>query len=289
MEPIAWHVTMRLERDQVFAPTPEARRAVARVVYWQCRQLPLLGFACVDTHLHLLLATARAESGRVARRIALALGHKLPLASSFDRSRHRPVSSVWHLRSTLEYVLMQGRRHGLEWEAYFEASSLPELLGMRPMGAHIITDVSQHLPRLRRSDVLDWTGWHGLVPVDGPSEWLVEAALRASALPSLFGGGREAFAARRTVAVLLESGQSGQTGQSGQDIPSKVKASLLGVPERTWFRLARGSADPALASAIRMQLGWMALISGSAAGNQAPEARSPSTQAALPVKVPPNK
>lgn len=250
MEPIALHVTMRLVRDQVLAPTPSARRVVARVVLRMCQHVPLLAFACVDTHIHLLLAVGRDEAGRLARRIGISLGRLLDLGSPFDASRHRPVSSVWHLRSSLEYVLMQGRRHGLPWEAYFEASSLPDLLGMRPLGLSLQGAVSRHLPRFQRSEVLSWAGWEGLSPLDGPLDHLVEAALRASALPTLGGGGQELLAARRAILAL-----------AGRFTPAE-KASLLGVSERSVFRLARRSLDPILLDAVRWQLGWLALVKG---------------------------
>lgn len=244
--PIAHHVTTRLEEDRALAQTPIEQRLLARVVLDLGREGGLLGFCVADTHLHLVLALARDAAQAVMRRLEIALQLRLRYGSPFERARPRPIFNVWHLARALSYLHTQQERHGLVGFDAGEATSLPDLLEMRPRGSYLIPRVRRHLPRLTRDDLLGQVGRKLLAPAQGPPSLVRDAACRAAALPHLSGKGQETIAARRAAWEVL---------RTGLDF---VEASRrLGLSRASAYRLALRPVAPTLVKAIELQLGWL--------------------------------
>ena len=59
------------------------------------------------------------------------------------------VRDQWHLSSTFFYVLDQRDHHAVGGDFFHEATSLPDLLGMRKLGAHTRQLVRERLPPMR--------------------------------------------------------------------------------------------------------------------------------------------
>lgn len=97
MEPIGWHVTLRLEDGRNLVPGIAERRLLARAVLGAGRERGLFAFAAPDTHVHLALAAGRHEAGRLAHAVACALRHRLRVPVSFEPARFRPVAEQAHL------------------------------------------------------------------------------------------------------------------------------------------------------------------------------------------------
>jgi hypothetical protein len=239
------HLVFRLADNRVIAPSPEERRQVARALLELARQAELLAFGLADTHLHLLAGCAREAAGQLARRVEISLVQRLSLEVGFVPAYLKPVDEGNHLYRAFTYVLEQTTHHGLSWDPLHEASNLPDLLGMRLLGAYTAATVRRRLPRITRQDLLSRMGIGELQPVDGPAELVTRAALAAAGLPSLNGKFPEAVEARRAVVQLL------------RDLPLAQRAVLLGVADRTVRDLRRRPADPRLVQAIRLQLGLM--------------------------------
>lgn len=204
-QPIAQHVTTRLDEDRPLVSTARERRILVRVVHGLGRGSGLLAFSAADTHLHLLAALALAEARELMRRVTISLQLRLKLGSPFQKARCRSVLNLWHLQRALHYIHNQERRHGLVGFDTGEASSLPDLLEMRPLGNYLIGRVRRHLPRLTRNELLAEVGREALEPRQGPSSLVPEAARRAAALAHLTGNKSEAIAARRAALELLRA------------------------------------------------------------------------------------
>jgi hypothetical protein len=240
---LAHHLCIRLVNNALIAPTARARRLLARAIFARAHELELLAFSLADNHLHLLVACLRAAAGELARTLELSLGRSLALEAGFSPALIKPVEDGWHLDRCFRYVLRQPERHGIGGDPLREASNLPDLLGLRPLGAATAAAVREHLPRIKRADLLALLGVRALGPSDGGLEHLVEAALAASALPSLDGSSREVLAARRAALEVI-----------GCRLPVREAARLLGTGERMLFRLRQRPVDAALVQAIRLQL-----------------------------------
>jgi hypothetical protein len=240
------HIVFRLADNRVIAPSPEERRQVARAVLELAREDELLAFGLADTHLHLLAACLREAGGQLARRLEISLVQQLSLEVGFVPAYLKSVDDGSHLYRAFSYVLEQSTHHGLAWDPLHEASNLPDLLGMRLLGAYTAATVRRRLPRITRQDLLSCMGISELQPCDGPAELVPLAALAAAGLSNLAGKRPEAVAARRAVAQLV-----------GDCLPPVQLAGLLGLTERAVRHLRRQPMDPRLLQAIRLQLGLM--------------------------------
>jgi hypothetical protein len=141
-------------------------------------------------------------------------------------------------------VLEQSTHHGLEWDPLHEACNLPDLLGMRPLGAFTAAVVRRHLPRVTRQDLLSCMQVAALQTADGPVELIPRAALAAAALPSLKGKSPDVLAARRAALEVI-----------GSRLSPATLADLFGVTTHAIRELRRRPADARLVQAIRLQLG----------------------------------
>jgi len=244
MDPLGWHVTLRLRRDRVLLLSPEEHRLFARVVLEQAREAGLLAFNSPDTHGHLLLVTDRATAGDVVRDVEDALQKRLDLGGPFDRARLQPVEDQRHLRNAFHYVLRQQERHGVCPDPSREASNLGDLLGLRPLGAWTTANVRRWLPRVDRGALLKHLGQEDLVPVPWVEDLdlLTQATLAAAALPKLAGRSVEVVRARAAAARV-----------AAPSLPRPALAAALGTSVRSLHRAARRSPPEALVRAIRLQ------------------------------------
>jgi hypothetical protein len=235
-DPLGHHVTMRLSDDRVIALTAGTRRIAARVLLEHGHRHRLLAFRVADTHAHVLLACDRREAGAFALYAESALRQRLQLPVGFEPARVRPIGSQRHLTSAFRYVLRQEARHGIHLDAAHDASSLPDLLGLRVLPASPLGLVQAMLPRLRREELLAWLE-PGTLDVAQPSmELLADAAAAALGLPDLDGRSDEHVAAR--CAAVRVAGSA----------PTAIVAALLGISARGVQALRKRSLRAQLAS-----------------------------------------
>jgi hypothetical protein len=244
--PLGHHICMRLVNDAVLAPDIQRQRALARVVLAKAEGCGLLAFALADNHLHIETADERAAAGELARVIELSLGRVLGLEVGFTPAYIRPILDAHHLYATFRYVLRQPQHHQLPVDPRREASNLPDLLGLRVLGAYTRANVRERLPRIQRADLLELLGVTELRCAQSPAEWICEAALAASALPDLHGKSAEVVATRRAI-IRIASGQ----------VSARTVAAWLNVRARAVFELRNGPVDQHLVEAITRQLHLM--------------------------------
>ena len=256
MTPVGHHLILRLRDDRVLAPDTRARRRLARSVLAVAADFELLAFRAADSHLHLEAACDRARAGELARRLAIALHRRLAAAAvGFERARIQPIRGQHHLENTFHYILGQERHHGLRSDPLAESSNLPDLLGLRLLGAHTIPRVRALLPCVRRGDLLAHLSLDAIPETPGSAADLVDAAAAAAGLPDLEGRSRE-IADARAAAALAASGS----------LATGALAELLGVDARTIRRLRARPVDERLVGAVRLQLGLRAARAEALAG-----------------------
>jgi hypothetical protein len=250
MKALASHIMCRLRDGRVIASSVEQRRIVARSVIERTRGEPLLDFGMPDTHLHALIGPGGSVApDELARRIQISLTRALALEVGFDRAAVKPIANQWHLARCFDYVLRQQQRHGVDVDPLHEASSLPDLLGLRPLGRPTAATVMRLLPRVTRAQLLGYLGVERLEPAPADDgllcdlEALRDAAAAAIAVPRLEGSSREVRSAERALIALLAPWQR-----------QSAVAALLRVDRSTVRRLQRLAVDDALLTAIRLQL-----------------------------------
>lgn len=244
MKALGQHICLRLANDRVIAPTQEERRVVARALLRIAESSPILGFGLADTHAHAEILGDESMAGEISRRMGCSLRRRLRLPVGFHLMPPRPVHDIWHLGRCFQYIHTQAAHHRVAWENWYEATSLPDLLGLRPRGAFLAKRMREHLPRTRVTDLLTWLGVTQLRAAHGTPEDVLDAALAASALPSMTGHTRETNALRRAVMVL-----------TGGQLTRAELASLLGISVSTVGRLRSIPIDPELLHAVTLNLG----------------------------------
>jgi hypothetical protein len=218
----------------------------------------LVAAACADTHGHGLTLCSEAEARAFARILETSLTKSLGIAVGFAEVSSKPVLDLPQLYNTFGYVLRQSVRHNLRWDDAFDATNVPDLLGMRLCGAYAQELVGCHLPRVRRVDLLELFDLKTLEPANGPTELFVEATCAAVGRDEIRSRCREARMARR---ALLEVA-------SGQ-ISHRTLARMIGVSHSSLSRLQNVPVDPRLIRAIRLQLDLRAKL----AQRQSPRVR----------------
>jgi hypothetical protein len=257
MTPLAHHICLRLKNDQVIAPTPEQRRILARVVLTKGKSDNLLAFSLADTHLHLLSACMLGPSRELARRIELSLHFRLGLKIGFAPAHAKPVRDNWHNHNTFSYIMGQDLRHELKCDPFREASNLPDLLGLRPLGAYTARNVRQMLTRIKRRDLIEHFGVESLELTAKPTgPVLLQAGLMAAALPEL--KGRLGMETRRAIAEV-----------ASPHMQIQEIATHLGVSRQTVRNLGKKPADPSLVRAVKLQTSLILKHRGSSV-NQEP-------------------
>ncbi|MFZ5478535.1 MAG: hypothetical protein ACOZNI_17325 [Myxococcota bacterium] len=240
MPPLAFHLVFRLQDDRVFAPSPAARRRLARVIARLAKAFPVLAWRVVDTHLHVLGLFSEAEVDELTRRLRIALARVHP-GVPLLLSRRIAVANQWHLAEAFRYVLAQDEHHGVTSDPHQEGSCVLDLLGMRTLGIAVAGRVREHLPRVKREHLVAHLGVSALDEGLAP-EHLAEATCAAFALPDLAGNVAEVVSARRAAA------------HAAREAGAPRIAEALGVTPRAVWRLLDGPA-PAGVRAVRLQMG----------------------------------
>jgi hypothetical protein len=221
MGSIAHHVTLRLQDDWVLAPSPAARRRGAAAILRFSKLGELVAFGLADNHVHLLMACDRPTAGNVAHRTMLALRSALGIAAHFAPARIRPVTDHRHLANACRYVLRQHAHHGLTLDPLSEATSLPDLLGLRLVASDLRSRVRELLPRLRIDELVDEaapdlrslltlsTMAQPSTPSSDDLLLLAEGAAATFALPELTGITGRAMSARHAAVHVVDTAASG--------------------------------------------------------------------------------
>ena len=258
MHELGFHLMFRLEDDRVIAPSAAKRRTLARPVYRVCEDCQLLCFGAADTHLHVEVTDPPERLGRLTQRLTESLRRSLRIPVRFARPHIKPLRDQHHLVNTFHYGLNQRNRHGVRSDPFLDASSLPELLGMRNFPTDSLRRVREFLPRLTRDDLLPHL-WPPQLPDRPrppadllPSVQLIDAcdaAAGAFGLGSLAGSSNEALAASATLAQLA-AGQLSVREQRAQ----------LGCSKTRHWRLKKRNVTPAQAYALGLQLSLRAWL-----------------------------
>ena len=243
--PLAQHIRIRTRDDSVIAATPEARRILANTVLRYGRETTLLAFSLADHHLHLQAACTHGVAGELARRIQLSLTRSLGLTAGFDPVYRKPIEDARHQRNVFHYLMKQAPHHGLDLDPLLEGTNLPDLLGLRVIGAYTAQNLRRRLPRLTRNELLAHLGLDELRPAHGPPELILDAAAAAMARPDINGKSPDALRARRAALDVASHLR-----------PAELR-SLLAISRASLYRLREMPADPAVVKAIRLQLGLM--------------------------------
>jgi hypothetical protein len=242
--PLAFHICLKLANDAVIASTPEQRRLLARVVLERGREHGLLAFSQADNHVHMEAASrSREQAGKLAQATECSLHRRLGLEVGFVPALIKPIEDARHLYAVFRYILRQPERHRLVCDPLREASNLPDLLGLRPLGRSTTATVRQLLPRVQREELLAFYGIPDLQPANAPLSRLVEATLAAAALPSLGGSTAEVVEARRAAIEVVHGRLS-----------LREIAAALRVSERTVLLLKHRTPNAQLVAAVRRQL-----------------------------------
>ena len=245
---IAWHVTLRLDRDfdRVIAPSLGQLRRTARVFLHLGRRRRLLAFGVADTHMHALVACTRREAGRFVHDLEVSLRHHLGLPVPFAPARIRPVETWRHLHNALPYVFGQDDRHGLGRDPFREGTNLGDLLGARTAGAWTVETFTELLPRVRRGDLLRYLPFGPSLATPAPPEALelLPDAAAALALTPDLSGRTPVVVAVRQAAVHVAAPVLGPTHAGA----------LLGISRASVHRHRAQPAPPALLRALELQL-----------------------------------
>ena len=244
------HLVFRLRDNSVFATDPRVRRTITRVVLGLGPRVGLLAFRVADTHFHVLAACDRRDAGRLAQAVGSSLQQRLHPGVAFGPAWIGAVAGLRHLERTFRYILRQDSRHGIGLDPYAEGSNLPDLLGLRVVGAYTREEVRRWLPRLRGRDLhkllrldLPHLGEEPIEPAHRPAiDALIPATRAATLLTDLRGRHPAATAAR---AGLVQAAGGGRTGELSW---------VLGAGRTSIKRLRRLPVDQALVRAILLQV-----------------------------------
>ena len=249
MKPLGHHLVMRLKNNGVLPPDTPSRRLMARLLLRQGRNAGLLAFRVVDTHIHLLLTCDRRRAGSFAQASGSALSLRLRPEAPFAPAWYEPVRTQRHLYRTFRYVFRQEERHQITVDPWAEGSNLPDLLGLRVVGAWTTTAVRAALPRVARADLLDHLRI-GLphLPVDPfeqPAvpdlEVLAASAAATVGLPALAGKGPLVVQARMAAIAASRDTRTADLARALELSPTTVRT------------LRRRAPAPNLVEAVRRQ------------------------------------
>jgi hypothetical protein len=232
--PLAHHVMLRLHDGRTIARTAAERREVAAIVDEQGGPRGLLVFRLADSHLHVLLATDTCGASAFANYAACALGWRVTHRVPFDRARVRAVADQHHLKSAFRYILRQEQHHGTALDPEHEASSVPDLVGLRVPALDPWRSLRTLLPRVTRAQVLETIGWALLDRWPLLFEPLAEAVIAC----------RGSLRASRCAAVHLAHPSLG----------IGAVAAALGIHRRSVYRFLAETPDLAHLRAVELQL-----------------------------------
>lgn len=248
---LGFHLMFRADDDRVLAPSPSARRRLARAVYRVAAPFPMLAFGAADNHLHVVVLAERPVAADLARRLPSAVRPALALSVPFAPVRNKELVDQAHSKNAFHYALRQREHHGVGPDPFLDATSLPELLGLRLLPTDTLSRVREHLPRLTRADLLAHLGLKALEPVTVADleplamdeATLLDAAAAALALPALSGREAETVRAHAALVQVLS--------------PALPPGRIAAILDRDGSRVRRLRAlplPPALLRAVRLQL-----------------------------------
>lgn len=153
---IAGHAVCQLANRQVIALGPKQLRSVAVGVLTVGRPFEMLAFKLADNHLHALVMGEEGEATEFGRRVEISLQRRLRPGVRFAHVHVTAVETHSHLTRTFRYIFRQESHHGTSVDPLFEASNLPDLLGMRTIGQWTAPHVKVRLPRVTREELLSF-------------------------------------------------------------------------------------------------------------------------------------
>lgn len=238
---LAWQVIFRGEDDRVIAPTAELRRKLANIVFTTGRKFKLLVFCSADTHLHNTLFCNRRLAGMFARELGIALSNTRGFPK-LAPARIRPITSQFHLQNNFLYILGQHKKHGIEYDPFFDASSLPELLGLRNLDPEYPALVRSLLPRIKKKDLLEIAELNFSAEIKS-LEKIADAAAAAVGIAELSGNEPEAVMAKRAAIRLFPARAT-----------SREISTYLPLSPRTIRRLRNQAVSGRLVKSVELQL-----------------------------------
>ncbi len=244
MPPLGHHIRLKLFDNRVIAPTPVQQRLVTNIVLEQGRRNNLLCTSPAEDHLHVDALCGYKASSRLVQRVASSVKQRLAIPQSFTHYPHEPIRDKRHLYNSVPYILKQWQRHGLPPEQALDGTNLPDLLGMRLVGAYTRDNLRMWLPRIHQAQFVEWLGVTALRTADGPVENIVEATEAAAGLVNLHGSSASVICARRALVEVV-----------GDQLAPHELSALLRINPRTLLRLRHRPVEHALVRAIRLQLG----------------------------------
>ncbi len=246
---VGYHVCFRSRCESVLAPTVAGRRAFASTLKRVGKERGLYGFGLSGRHGHAVLHGADAPVDTFLRAASRALGTVLGLV--VEGRVLKEVQSSWHEEDLVAYMHGQDLHHGTGVDPLREATSLPDLFGLRPDGLWLADRLREVAPSITRADLLRQWGVTDLGERDG-LEHLADAAAAAIGADSLAGRSAPVVAARAAAIVA-----------AGDGVATASLAAALGVDERSVQRMRATRADPSLVRAIRRQLDLRARLPSS--------------------------
>jgi hypothetical protein len=202
---------------------------------------------CVDTHLHFVVMGDEARARECSRRLVISLHRTLGHDARFQPVRIKPIADQWHLTNVFWYVLRQERHHAVALDPLHDASSLPDLVGLRRIAPDLPVRVRALLPRIREGEL--WKELlHELPGIELGREVLTlpfaaDAAAAAFGLTDLTGNGATVARARRAAVHLL-----------APHVDSRGLGRHLGVGDRAVRKLRATPPERDAVRAVRLQL-----------------------------------
>lgn len=148
---IAIHTGISLTDRRNILSSAAERCRYARLITRIGESYGLIAHGLPDDHGHCVVTCDRRRAGVFAQAVESAMRRSLGLPVPFGRAYFKPVTDQAHLRSLIPYVHGQAEHHGVEVDPYFEASSLPDLVGARviPGGGCLREALARVAPRVR--------------------------------------------------------------------------------------------------------------------------------------------
>jgi len=240
---------IRPRDSRSIAATARGWRTIALSVLTVGRPFPLLGFRAVDSHIHAVLACGAEDAAEFGRRVEISIQRRLRLGVGFAEVHCVPVVDQRHLSNVFWYAMDNARKHGAQVDPLFEASNLPDLLGMRLLGRWTAPELHARLPRLRQERLWELMP---VRPVAGhvDHELLLESAAAAVGYPT------PRLLARAPSRTQDGWGPDALTAAAhcAPQLGTTAIARLLRTSPSTARRARRTEPDPRLLKAVQLQL-----------------------------------
>ncbi len=247
----ASHVTCRLANSRVIAASIPDFRNVARGVLKVGRPFELLGFRLADNHLHAVVFEGHEGAPEFGRRVELSLQPRLKPGVRFSHVYVKPIATQSHLPRAFLYGFRQEERHGTSLDPLFEASNLPDLLGMRILGRWTVPHVRARLPRIGRKEL---EAFLPVVPAETGLrlEVLADAAAAAVGAPSL--GSRAGLVVEARRAAVHVAAKFAMRGEIARHLGMGVRGVRNLLSQEPSEDLVR-----AVDAQLRLRSAWAAL------------------------------